>query len=131
LYEGGGYVVLRTDRTLAQSALLEPRLTELCRYNMFHHQRDGWFYAAFADQRLGVGFGHGLGLYDPAQAADRSRIYVFLRAASTAPSHRAGPWSLWSTHSSAETRRATARPGGRAGTGAPPGRCSGISRRRW
>src|SRR4051794_35131701 len=36
VYEGGGYLVIKTDRKLAEVAALEPRLTDLCRFGLFH-----------------------------------------------------------------------------------------------
>ncbi len=91
VFEGPGIIVLRTGRPAAQLTVFEPRLTDLCRYNLFHQHRDGWFTAVFSDIKLGVGFGHGLGLYDPAHAADRGRIYLFKRPASTACEVRSMP----------------------------------------
>jgi hypothetical protein len=83
-YEGGGYLVLKTDKKLAEVAVLEPRFTDLCRFGLFRQTRDGWFFGRFGDRTLSVGFGHGLGLVDAINAADRSRIYVFLNGTTSA-----------------------------------------------
>jgi hypothetical protein len=42
--EGGGYLVMKTDRALAEVATLEPRLTVLCRFGLFRQARDVWFF---------------------------------------------------------------------------------------
>jgi hypothetical protein len=91
VYESGGYLVIKTDRKLAEVAALEPRLTDLCRFGLFHQSRDGWFFATFGDRTFGVGFGHGLGLVDAISAADRSRVYVFLHPGSSACEVRSVP----------------------------------------
>jgi hypothetical protein len=84
-------VVLRSSQTLAKQARLEPKLSELCRYNMFHQLRDGWLNAVFADVTLGAAYGSGRGLYDPGAAADPARLYLFRQAQSSACDVRSIP----------------------------------------
>jgi hypothetical protein len=90
-YEPLGSVVLKTDLKVGQAARLEPKLSELCRYGLFHQRQDGRFNAVFGDAKFGAAYGSGAGLYDPNAVADRGRLYLFARTNTTACEVRSVP----------------------------------------
>jgi hypothetical protein len=77
------WVTIRANQDWRKVGRFEKELSRACAARTFREQLPLRFRAIFKGEILGVAFGHGLNLHDPAGKADRKLIYLFRNGDST------------------------------------------------
>ena len=70
-------VVLRSKKEWHTAGKIDRALSQACSNHSFTERVYMAYRAVFADDVLGVAFGHGLNLFDPAHKAKPDQIYLF------------------------------------------------------
>jgi hypothetical protein len=77
------WVTIRSNEDWRKAGRVEKDLSRACAARSFRERMPLHFRAIFKGEVLGVAFGHGLNLHDPAGKADRKLIYLFRNGDST------------------------------------------------
>lgn len=77
------YVMIRSSEDWRKAGKVDEKLSRACANRAFRERSPLRYRAIFQKDILGVAFGHGDNLYDPAKLADVKKIYLFRNGDST------------------------------------------------
>lgn len=78
------WLVYRFPKGIEQWAVIDPRLSHLCRRGAFRQRTGFALYAFSPEATYGVGFAEGANLHDPQKLAKPGIVYFFFRADTSA-----------------------------------------------